>query len=287
MAVSWIPSHTSVARHPKTRKLASRLSIPIPAAVGHLHCLWHWAFEIAPDGDLSRFDSEDIAAGALWDSREYEAEGQFMHPDPSEDFLKALIDVGFIDQHGPTLVLHDWDQYAGKATDSARAGQLGNHIRWHKDRGEVDPECEFCRPDIAPESPPTSPDDRPESGGESQNRIEENRSEETKPLTPKTGARKPDPLFDALIVELEIQTDDLTKTQRGSINNALKQLRDVSATPQDIHRRATNYRKTFRDAALTPSALIKHWASLEKTRAPNGHQPYQNYSDADYEEGWR
>lgn len=37
----WIESHTTIGSHPKTRKLARRLEVSIPEAVGILHLLWH------------------------------------------------------------------------------------------------------------------------------------------------------------------------------------------------------------------------------------------------------
>ena len=54
----WIKLHAAVFVHPKTRRMAKRLSISPAAVVGHLASLWCWALEYAPDGDLTRFDSE-------------------------------------------------------------------------------------------------------------------------------------------------------------------------------------------------------------------------------------
>lgn len=105
--MAWIESHQNLADHPKTRKLARILDISKPTTIGHLHCFWWWALDYADDGDLSRFDSLDIAIGAEWDG------------DPDE-FLQALIRSGFVDDDDG-LSIHDWWDYAGKLIERRRA----------------------------------------------------------------------------------------------------------------------------------------------------------------------
>jgi len=39
----------------------------IRGAVGLLHCLWWWCIDYATDGDLSRYDAEDIAIACEWE----------------------------------------------------------------------------------------------------------------------------------------------------------------------------------------------------------------------------
>ena len=41
---------------------------------------------------------------------------------------------------------------------------------------------------------------------------------------------------------------------------ALKDLREVGASPDDIHSRADTYRSKWPDVSLTPSALARRWA---------------------------
>lgn len=105
--MAWIESHQELRDHPKTKRLARRLGVSVPTAIGHLHCLWWWALDYAPDGDISDYDAEDIADAAMWDG------------DPQE-FLTALIECGpgggpgFVerDEHG--MRLHDWDDYGNE-----------------------------------------------------------------------------------------------------------------------------------------------------------------------------
>ena len=97
----WIESHQSLGGHPKTRKLAHKLEIKIPQTMGHLTLLWHWAMDYAPDGDLSRYDAEDIAIAAQWDGN-------------ADDFKEALVACGWIDCDDDGERIHDWYDFAGK-----------------------------------------------------------------------------------------------------------------------------------------------------------------------------
>jgi len=115
--MAWIESHQTLRAHPKTRKAARALDIPPVHVIGHLHALWHWALDLADDGDLSKFDADDLAIGAEWEG------------DPQQ-FVDALVDCGFgggpgfLERDGAygdpedgltgALVLHDWWAYAGK-----------------------------------------------------------------------------------------------------------------------------------------------------------------------------
>lgn len=139
----WIEFHQSIRDHPKTRKLARRLEIHKAQAVGHLGLLWIWALDYAPDGELARYDAEDIAIGADWDG-------------DSSEFRAALEGAGFIDEDDAGARLHDWHVFAGKLLEARTAGARGNHKRWHVDRGVTDPSCDFCRGDSGATLPPDS-----------------------------------------------------------------------------------------------------------------------------------
>lgn len=114
--MAWIESHQSVATHPKTKRLARILQISIPELVGHLHLLWWWALDFAPDGSLDRYDVHDIADAVMWEGN-------------PQDFVDALITAGYIDRDESGLCIHDWHDYAGKlldrrASDAARKKAL-------------------------------------------------------------------------------------------------------------------------------------------------------------------
>lgn len=107
--MAYIESHQEVDDHPKTRKAARLLGIGIPQMVGHLHIFWHWAFDYAPDGDVTDYPPEDLADGARWEG------------DPAL-FVQALIDcriskdkAGYLERTDDgRLLLHDWREYGGK-----------------------------------------------------------------------------------------------------------------------------------------------------------------------------
>jgi hypothetical protein len=86
--------------------------------------------------------------------------------------------------------------------------------------------------------------------------------------------RAPDPIWDALTVACGIDTKQLTTTARGATNRAVSELRAVAATPEQIAARASAYRRTYPNAALTPSALVKHWGQLNGASRPQSEPPY-------------
>ena len=80
--------------------------------------------------------------------------------------------------------------------------------------------------------------------------------------TPQEKSAKKDELFEAVATACGIDWTNLTQTGRGPINKAVKELRDIGVTPDQVGGRAAAYKKTYPDAPLTPMALTKHWASL-------------------------
>jgi Helix-turn-helix domain len=100
--------------------------------------------------------------------------------------------------------------------------------------------------------------------------IEQPTREEEKPK------RKPDPIFDALCDETNTNPKELTRSSRGSLNKATKELRNLGADAGNITRRADQYRRRYPTATLTPSALVKHWPTLGDAAQPessNGDTP--------------
>jgi hypothetical protein len=100
------------------------------------------------------------------------------------------------------------------------------------------------------------------------------------PATPPRAERPRDALFDAVVEVCGIDPKTLTASGRGAINNSLKQLREVEATPPQVQLRANRYRQQYRDAPLTPSALAKHWGSLTGASPPPGQRPFDPLASA-------
>ena len=100
----WLKLYSSAFTHPKTRRMAKRLGVRPAAVVGHMASLWSFTAEFAPDGDLSRFDTEEIELAADWGG----AEG---------DFVAAAKASGYLDGNGNGLIVHDWPDYGGRLVE--------------------------------------------------------------------------------------------------------------------------------------------------------------------------
>jgi len=81
--------------------------------------------------------------------------------------------------------------------------------------------------------------------------------------TPKGESPRPkDRLFEAIAKACNINLTNLTRSSRGQLNRAAKELREVGATEQDVQAKAKAYRTQYPNATLTPTALTKHWSSF-------------------------
>jgi hypothetical protein len=76
-----------------------------------------------------------------------------------------------------------------------------------------------------------------------------------------------DMIFEALCAATGTEIASLTKSGRGAINGALRDIRAASpqVTAEEIQSRARAYARKFPSAALTAPALAKHWASCGST----------------------
>jgi len=168
--MAWIESHQTLASHPKTRKAARSLGVPAVHLIGHLHCLWHWALDLAEDGDLTKFDVDDLAIAAQWDG-------------DAETFVNALLDCGFGDGPGflerdgsygdpqdnltGDLVLHDWWSYAGKLVARRQQDRKRKAARRSAERPDPVPQTSDGHPEDVQgsagtrEPDPTEPDRTP------------------------------------------------------------------------------------------------------------------------------
>lgn len=81
-------------------------------------------------------------------------------------------------------------------------------------------------------------------------------------IEPSPAARPRDELWDT-IVDIFGYTEKMTSMERGRINKAVKALREIEATPDELRGRARAYRKQFPDVAFTPLAVASNWSQLE------------------------
>ncbi len=96
--MAWIESHQTLREHPKTYALMEALGLPKPAVLGHLHLLWWWCVDYAPDG---RFQADAVRQVAR--AADYLGE--------AGKFVGALVAAGFLDARGDHLEVHDWEHF--------------------------------------------------------------------------------------------------------------------------------------------------------------------------------
>lgn len=79
---------------------------------------------------------------------------------------------------------------------------------------------------------------------------------------PKQRTRAPDPIFDTLCEVLALDATLLTSSERGRLNSACKQIRDVDGTPDQIRTVARRYREKWPKIDITASAIAGNWSHL-------------------------
>ena len=88
--------------NPKVWRLAARLHVDRWGAVGILECLWGWAAEFAPAGNVGQHSDAEIAKGVDWFG-------------PPESLIAALCECGWLDPHPQhRLLIHDWPEHADR-----------------------------------------------------------------------------------------------------------------------------------------------------------------------------
>lgn len=88
--------------HPKTKKLIRRIGTD---GAWRLVCLFLWAAQNRPDGDLAGLSSEDVELAVDWGGE----------PDA---MVKAMIDVGFLEGEDGSYRIHDWEEHNPWASGS-------------------------------------------------------------------------------------------------------------------------------------------------------------------------
>lgn len=80
-----------------------------------------------------------------------------------------------------------------------------------------------------------------------------------------TFRRRPrDDVWDAVMDACGVDAAAIPRAARGAYNRAVKDLRDVGATPEQIRDRAAVFRLTWPGASLTPTALARRWSEVSR-----------------------
>jgi len=155
----------------------------------------------------------------------------------------------------------------GRTSDSYVLLMGGDNVSLYSDQGD---------------SPDTTKATNQDDQGDTGVRARTGREPEGEPVA--AAPRKTDELWDTMLSVCGIDPTTLTRTARGQINKALKELREIGATPADLKAKAVAYRKTWPGMSLTPTALVKHWAQLAtktdtKKRTCECGQPLDRHDD--------
>jgi hypothetical protein len=289
--MAWIESHDDLATHPKTRRAARTLGISIPTMMGHLHLLWHWCLKYADDGDLSGYDSADIADAMMWEGDPDELVEALVNCGPGDRF-------GFLEHaDGAALVVHDWLDYAGKLIEkreeAREAGARGNHERWHVRRGIIDPDCPFCQEGEGENAGPQGSDPDPiggRSGGESSpDRVLSHRTvpyltieeEEEDAPARETAQAKPKHEHDKESLDLAFRVfGGVGPTQLDILDDM------VSATGPEVAREALRETERYATGNKTRycEKVIKDWAS-RGIKTPEDLAVYRAHYESSTREG--
>jgi hypothetical protein len=245
--MAWIKSDQSLANHPKLILLARELGITKVKALGHLHLLWYWVLEYADDGELKYLD-------LLPDACEWE--------DDPQKFIEALIKYEFIDQLGEKYVIHDWLDYSGAFYEK----KLYNRIKKQESRGKIQEKQEHLDNLTSFDNDLTKIDGqglREDKIREDKIRVEESISGLA---TQDEVSSNRDLVFETLA---EVCGYDwkgvMTRDERGRLNKAVKQLKDIDATPEDIQLRAKNFVMAY-GFHPQPQSITSMWTKLQTSQ---------------------
>ena len=179
-------------------------------------------------------------------------------PDSAE-LAEELVTVGLWRRAKGGYQFHDWTDYqpTKKQVEEERR-------KWAEKKAKQ-------RAAKASQDQMSPGDTQGDSRGDS---SEESRSSRTRTRVPKgtsSGAAKPrkqDPIWDALMAACGVDTSQIPEDSRGAYNRAVKQLKEIKATPGQITLRAKRYRDKWTTASLTPTALVRRWPELDTSTAP-------------------
>lgn len=242
----WIKSDEALASHPKLTLIASDLGISKVEALGYLHLMWYWVLKFCDDGNITKYiDIFPTEIGWKGDS---------------DLFIETLVNRGFIDKSKTKkYTIHDWLDYSGKYFEKKEANRLRvEKHRQNKDNSSVTSHYTGV----------TEPLQKHYGNALEENRIEENRVEENNIGLAKQDEESSnrDMLFETLA---EVCGYDwkgvMTKDERGRLNKAVKQLKDIGANPEDIQLRAQNFVLSY-GFNPAPQSITSLYSKLEKVQ---------------------
>lgn len=246
--MAWIKSDQSLAEHPKLKLLAKDLGISEVEALGHLHLLWYWTLEYAEDGHVKYI--ELLPEAMKWTG-------------DTDKLVNALIKRGFLDQEiDGTYWVHDWLDYSGAYYEK----KLYNRIKKQESRDKIAKLKESDTSLTSFDNSLTKIDSQDlDKNREEKNRVDKNNIG----LATQDGVNNDsnrDLIFETLATVCGYDWKGvMTKDERGRINKAVKQLKDINATPEEITLRAQNFVLSY-GFNPQPQSITSMWTKLVKVQ---------------------
>lgn len=167
-------------------------------------------------------------------------------------------------------------------TAIARLVECGYIVR---ERIEVDgrPVLETRVYDVPAEGRETRPEVVGDPGGRETRPHSKTEHRKTEVTPARPTSRERDLLFETIVDVCGQDARRLTSSERGRINKALKDLRAVGATPEQIRKAATRWTTTYPNARLTATAIAANWTTIvppaETARCEICGQPTDRHDD--------
>jgi len=115
----WMAISPHLLGHPKFRRLRRGLHLNEEQALILLFRMWAFAFDYAPDGDLTQLDEDELAA--VFDCENGDG----------GKTIDVLVRTGFLERSHGRLLIHDWLDYGGRQLYYRATGK----VRTRKYRG--------------------------------------------------------------------------------------------------------------------------------------------------------
>lgn len=197
----------------------------------------------------------------------------------------ALADAGLLHRVEKGFQIVSWLKHNRSKADirgQSDAGQKAALARWHaegKHDGNPHEACESCGIDadrnaqrMRPDAPPTANADADPMPSRDRDIVKTPTPSVASPNGNGTDHKE---RFQALADACGLDVSQLTKNERGKLNAAEKQLREIHVDPEAISLAAKVWRRKFPDAELTPQAIANNWAQLRAepdrvSSGPNG-----------------
>jgi hypothetical protein len=183
-------------------------------------------------------------------------------PGMTPRMAQRFCDLGLWDVIEGGISVHDFEHYNPKDPTAATRKQRERDLKRDIDR-DASVTSTVTEADGERDASVTVTEPRAQAAARGPSRPQENVS--AKALTPKQrktkqpNEREPDLLWDTLEREIGKVA---TASERGRRNKALKELRDVGATPGELVVRCGRYRLRWPDIDLTATALAANWSTL-------------------------